>query len=345
MKALQKWFKTQVGFPRVFLSVFLIAMIMVGSFAGVSAPGAISDVINRVGMNGILVLSMVPMIQGGCGLNFGIPLGLIAGIFGAITSLEFHLSGLVGIFSAIAIAVVTAVVIGYLYSIIINRVKGDEMIIATYVGFAFIYLMNLFWVSFPFKNPASVQGYTGEGLRTTISLDNYWISVFSNFLKIKVGKLVIPTGMLLVFALMCLLVWIFLKTKTGTAVTAVGSNPDYARASGINIDKMRTIATILSTVIAAVGMVVYQQSFGYIQTYTAPLAFTFPTVAAVLLGGASINKSSITNVILGTILFQGILTMAPKVINVLIDIDASDLLRIIITNGMILFALTRKVDN
>jgi simple sugar transport system permease protein len=76
--------------------------------------------------------------------------------------------------------------------------------------------------------------------------------------------------------------------------------------------------------------------------YNAPSAFAFPSVAAILLGGASVNKASITNVIIGTILFQGILTMTPSVINSAINIDVSEIIRIVVSNGMIVYALTRK---
>jgi simple sugar transport system permease protein len=67
----------------------------------------------------------------------------------------------------------------------------------------------------------------------------------------------------------------------------------------------------------------------------------FPAVAAILLGGASVHKASITHVIIGTFLFQGILTMTPSVINNIIQTDMSETIRIIISNGMILYALTR----
>ena len=67
-------------------------------------------------------------------------------------------------------------------------------------------------------------------------------------------------------------------------------------------------------------------------------------VAAILLGGASVNKASMLNVIVGTFLFQGILTMTPSVINSLIQTDMSEVIRIIVSNGMILYALTRKVQ-
>lgn len=331
------------GWPRVIIGLFLASLFVAAPFFGVRLDASLNDVIVRFGMSSIMVLSMVPMIQSGCGLNFGIPVGLVAGMIGAVVSLEYNLTGFAGIATAMIVGLLIAAVFGYIYGQLLNRVKGDEMIIATYVGFSFVFFMNMMWLVLPFRNPASVQGFKGEGLRVTISIQEYWFHHLSDFLKIHVNKyLAIPTGMILFFAFMSFLVWGFFKTKMGTAITAVGSNPDYARASGISIDKMRIASVMLSTMIAAVGMVVYQQSFGFIQMYNSPLAFVFPTVAAVLLGGASVNKASIMNVIIGTFLFQGILTMTPSVINSAINLDVSETIRLIVTNGMIVYALTRK---
>lgn len=338
-----KGFIKNFGWPRIIIGLFLLSLFVVGPFFGVATDMSFNDVLVRFGMNAILVLSMVPMIQSGCGLNFGIPVGLIAGLLGSVMSLEFNLTGIVGILAAFGIAIAIAAVLGYGYGLLLNRVKGDEMIIATYVGYSFVFFMNMMWIMLPFKNPSSVQGFKGEGLRVTISVQEYWFHQISDILKIKItDNFIIPTGMLLFVALMSFLVWAFFRTKTGTAITAVGSNPEYARAAGISIDKMRTVSVVLSTVLAAIGMIVYQQSFGFIQTFGAPLAFVFPSVAAILLGGASVNKASITNVIIGTILFQGILTMTPSVINSAISIDVSEIIRIIVSNGMIVYALTRK---
>jgi simple sugar transport system permease protein len=342
MAEINKFIK-DFGWPRIIIGLFLLLLFVAAPIFGVRVDTSLNDVIVRFGMSAIMVLSMVPMIQSGCGLNFGIPVGLIAGMMGAVISLEFNLVGAAGIIAALVIGLVIAAVFGFAYGMLLNRVKGDEMIIATYVGYSFVFLMNIMWLVLPFKNPASVQGFKGEGLRVTISIQEYWAQQLSGFLKIEVSKyLIIPTGMILFFIFMSLLVWAFFKTKTGTAMTAVGSNPDYARASGISINRMRVISVMLSTMIAAVGMIVYQQSFGFVQMYNSPLAFVFPSVAAILLGGASVNKATITNVIIGTILFQGILTMTPSVINSAINIDVSEIIRIIVSNGMIVYALTRK---
>ena len=200
----------------------------------------------------------------------------------------------------------------------------------------------MMWLLLPYDKQNMVWGLAGKGLRTTISLEGFYDKALANLLHIQIGNLSIPTGTLLFFAVLAFWMWVFLHTKTGTAMTAVGSNPAFAKASGINIDKMRVLSVVMSTWLASVGILVYEQGFGFIQLYTAPLFMAFPAVAAILIGGASVNKASITNVIIGTFLFQGMVTMTPTVMNSAIHMDMSEVIRIIVSNGMILYALTRK---
>ncbi len=338
-----KRFVSDFGLPRIIIALFLLLLFVVAPFVGVSLPGAISNTIVRFGMNGILVLAMVPMIQAGCGLNFGLPLGVIAGLLGATISIETGLVGMPGFTAAIGIGLAFAALFGFGYGKLLNRVKGNEMMIATYVGFSSITFMSIMWIVLPFKSPTMVWGFSGEGLRTTISVEKFWDKILNNFLQIRIGdEFAVPTGMILLFLAMAVLMWFFMHLKTGTAMTAVGSNPIYARASGIDVDAMRVVAVVLSTMLGAVGILVYEQSFGFIQLYEGPFSMTFPSVAAILIGGASVNKASMVNVFLGVFLFQGILTMTPAVINSLIKADLSEVIRIVVSNGMILYALTRK---
>ncbi|HQL32984.1 MAG TPA: ABC transporter permease [Treponemataceae bacterium] len=331
------------GWPRIIIALFLAVLFILAPFVKVSIASSLSDIINRFGMNALLVLAMVPMIQSGCGLNFGLSLGVIAGLLGSTMVVQFGLTGWAGLFGAIALSTPFAVVLGWLYAKLLNRVKGEEMTIAMYVGFAAVMFMSIMWLILPYSSTNMVWGYEGKGLRTTITLDGYWNRQLSDFLAVRLSdNFVFPTGLILFVAASCAVMWLFLRSKTGTAMTAVGSNPDFARASGIDINKMRTTSVVMSTVFGAVGILLYQQSFGFIQLYTAPLYMAFPAVAAILIGGASINKASIVQVVVGTILFQGILTMTPSVINSLLQTDMSEVIRIVLSNGMILYALTRK---
>ncbi|HEY9055360.1 MAG TPA: ABC transporter permease [Rectinemataceae bacterium] len=339
-----KTFIQDFGWPRIIIFLFLVSLFVLAPFVGVRLDASISDVLNRFGQYAILVLALVPMIQSGCGLNFGLALGVVAGLLGATLSLQFELKGFMGFFGAIALSTPFALLFGWVYGKLLNKVKGEEMTIAMYVGFSFVMLMCIMWLVLPYSNPTMVWGFTGKGLRPTITVEGYWLKILNDFLAIRIGRFfVFPTGLLLFVGLCAFLMWIFLRTKTGTAMTAVGSNPDFARASGVSADKMRTTSVILSTFLGAVGIIVYQQSFGFVQLYTAPSPMVFPAVAAILIGGASVNKASMVNVLVGTFLFQGLLTMTPSVINSILQTDMSEVIRIIVSNGMILYALTRKV--
>lgn len=333
-----------IGLPRLLIASFLLLLFIIAPFVGVRVDTSMNDVIARFAMNGILVLSLFPMIKSGCGLNFGLQLGVIAGLLGAVISLELKVTGFAGFVLAIIISIVFAIIFGYLYGLLLNKVKGEEMVVATYVGFSAVSFMSIMWLLLPFKNPDMIWAYGGEGLRTTISTEGYWHHILNDFLSFQIGShITIPTGALLFFALLCLIVWAFFRTKAGTAMEAVGSTPDYARSCGIDVDRVRIQSVIFSTIIAALGILVYQQSFGFIQLYNAPLMMAFPAIAAILLGGASVTKVKMWNVLLGALLFQGILTMTPSVINNLIKSDMSETIRIIISNGMIVYALTRRM--
>jgi simple sugar transport system permease protein len=296
-------------------------------------------------MNGVMVLAMVPMIQSGCGLNFGLPLGIIAGLLGGTMAIEFNFLGQSSFLMAIVFATPFALLLGYGYGKLLNKVKGSEMMIATYVGFSSVAFMCIMWLLLPYSHPTMVWGYAGKGLRTTISVEGFYLHTLSNFLKINIGdSFLFPTGMILFFILLSLLMWAFFHTKRGTAMTAVGSNAVFAKASGIDVDKTRTLSVMMSTWLGAVGILVYQQSFGFIQLYMGPFYMALPAVSAILIGGAAVNKASIVNVIVGTFLFQGILTMTPSVMNSMIHTDMSEVIRIVVSNGMILYALTRKSE-
>ncbi len=137
--------------------------------------------------------------------------------------------------------------------------------------------------------------------------------------------------------------WLFLRSKAGIAMYTAGDNPRFAEASGINVNRYRIIGTIVSTMLGAVGILVYAQSYGFLQLYEGPMFMPFVAVAAILIGGASIRGASIVHVVIGTFLFQGILVVAMPVANAFTTDMASmgEISRIIIQNGIILYALTQ----
>ena len=339
-------FVARFGLPRTIIAGFVLLLFVMAPIVGADLTMQIGNVINRFSWNAVLVLAMVPMIHSGCSLNFGIPLGIIAGLLGGTLSIELGFTGAFSFFMAILLATPFALLLGGGYGWLLNKIKGGEMMIATYVGLAAISFMCMMWLLLPYTSPTMVWGLSGEGLRTTISLDGFYGGTLANFLRIPIAPesgLYFPTGAILFFALLAFAMWAFLHTKTGTAMTAVGSNPLFARASGINVNKMRLLSVVMSTWLGAVGILVYQQGFGFMQLYMAPNNMTLPTVAAILIGGAAVNKASISHVIIGTILYQSVVTLTPTVMTAMIHMDVSEVVRIIVSNGMIIYALTREI--
>ena len=336
------------GLPRLIIACFLLLLLIAAPCVGLDFPTQITNIITRFSWNAVMVLAMVPMVHSGCGLNFGLPLGIVSGLLGATLSIELGYTGFASFLMAILIATPFALLFGGGYGWLLNKIKGGEMMIATYVGFSAVSFMCMMWLLLPYRHPTMVWGFAGTGLRTVISLEGFYDQLLANFLAIDLNgigiNLRIPTGSLLVFALLALAMWAFLHTKTGTAMTAVGSNPAFAKAAGINVDKMRLISVIMSTWLGAVGILMYEQGFGFVQLYMGPFWMALPAVSAILIGGASVNKASIPNVIIGTFLFQGIVTMTPTVMNSAFHMDMSEVIRIIVSNGMILYALTRKTE-
>ncbi|MDI6869773.1 MAG: ABC transporter permease [Bacillota bacterium] len=330
------------GLPRLIITGFVLSLFVLAFVMQMDLTILLSDSLVRVGMNGLLVLAMLPTLVSGTGLNFGLPVGIVCGLVGGVIALNLNLSGFGGFFAAVGFALPLGVLAGYLYALLLDRVRGQEMMVGTYVGFAIVSVMCIFWLMAPFKNPALIFAIGGSGLRYTLTLGSNFGKVLNNWLSFTVLGVTVPTGLLAFFAAFCLLAWLFFRSRTGLAMLAAGSNPAYATSSGINVRAMRAAGIILSTVLGAIGILVYAQSYGFLQLYTAPLYMAFPAVAAILIGGATLSKASIGNVIIGTTLFHTLLTIAlPVTQTVLRGADISEIARGIIQNGMILYALTR----
>ncbi len=115
------------GLPRLIITLFLILLLVMAPFVGADLPTQISNIIARFSWNGVLVLAMVPMVHSGCGLNFGLPLGIISGLLGATLSIEFGFTGPLSFLMAILIATPFALILGSGYGWLLNKIKGGEM--------------------------------------------------------------------------------------------------------------------------------------------------------------------------------------------------------------------------
>ena len=331
------------GIPRTIIALFFIYLCLLAELYNISVRLMMGNVLERMTMYGVLVLAMMPGIQCGIGLNMGMTIGCISGLLGIVMALQFNMTGFPALLASCLIGAIVSLPLGWSYSKLLNRMKGNEMTISTYVGFSFVSLMCIGWMMLPFNNPRIVWLLSGKGLRVTHSLLGSFAHLLDNFLAFKIFGINVPTGGLLFLGVCCLAVWLFSRSRLGTAMTAAGSNPRFAEASGINVNHMRTVGTVMSTVIAAIGIVIYSQAFGYAQLYTAPRQLGFIASSAILIGGATVSKAKVSHVLIGVFLFEGVLVFGQQIANsVVAGGGLSEVMRIMISNGIILYALTQS---
>ena len=122
----------------------------------------------------------------------------------------------------------------------------------------------------------------------------------------------IPVATYLCIVLLCVFNNMLLRTKLGQDMRTVGHSRVVANVAGIDVDRTRIIAMMLSTVLACWGQLIYLQNMGTFATYAAHTQVSLFAIAALLVGGASIQKATNTQAILGVILFHTLFIVAPQ---------------------------------
>ena len=294
--------------------LFIIICLIMIPLSGFSPSYVLNEVMTRLGRNSFMILSLLIPIMAGMGLNFGMTLGAMAGEIGLILVADWQIWGIPGLILAAIISIPISVLLGLMCGKILNRAKGREMITSYFIAFFMggVYQLVVLYMMGPIIPIAhnSLKLPRGYGIRNTVSLLPMRQSI-DNALAVYVGGVKIPVLTLIIIALACLFIVWFRKTKLGQDMRAVGQDMEVARDAGINVERTRIISIVMSTVFAGFGMIIYLQNMGNFPTYTAHTNVGMFCIAALLVGGASVEKASIGNVFLGVILFHTMFVVAP----------------------------------
>ena len=301
----------KVSVPVMFIIICAVCI----PISGLSAPMLINEIVTRMGRNAFLILSLLIPIMAGMGLNFGMTLGAMAAEIGLILVSDWQIVGIPGMVLAAILSVPISTLLGIFCGKILNQAKGREMITSYIMSFfingiyqlVVLYLMGSI---IPIKH-SSIKLPRGYGIRNTVSLLGMRQKL-DNLLAIKIAGIKIPMLTFIIIALLCLFIVWFRRTKLGQDMRAVGQDMEVARDAGINVERTRIISIVMSTVLAGIGMVIYLQNMGNIATYSSHSQIGMFCIAALLVGGASVDKASIGNVFLGVILFHTMFIVAPK---------------------------------
>ena len=307
----------------------------------------VRELLVRFGRNAVLVLSLLIPILAGLGLNFGIVVGAMAGQIGAILVTYFKIGGLAGFALALVIATPIAIVFGIATGWLFNRAKGREMVTGLIAGFfanGLYQLIFLFAIGslIPFHDPTMLlpQGF---GLRNTVDLLGIQYAV-DDLLKVQLtlgsSPVRVPVASFLFIAGFCLLNLFFLRTKLGQELRAMGQDAHVAASSGIDVQRNRVIATVLSTIFAAWGQLFFLQNLGTLNTYSSHEQVGMFSIAALLVSGATVTRATVGQALLGTLLFHTLFVVSPLAGKALAgDAQIGEYFRVFVAYAVITVAL------
>lgn len=108
--------------------------------------------------------------------------------------------------------------------------------------------------------------------------------------------------------------YLFLNhTQVGRQIYAIGSNPAAAPLRGIRVVPVTLLVFTLSGALAGLAGIIYAARFGYVNPGITGVGFEFTVIAAVVIGGVSINGGvgSVLGTVLGVLLLGAVQVALP----------------------------------
>jgi len=328
---------------------FTILSLTAFYYSDMNALFVINEIITRIIRDSLLVFALIIPVTAGMGLNFSIIIGAMAAQAGWIFMLDLRVPGIYGIAGAALSGIVISVICGYFIGSYLNRVKGREMIATIIIGilgagiYQFIFLVG-YGTFIPAHNKELLLS-RGAGIRDMIDLAPYR-NIIDRLWLIEPSGIQLPLFMLLVITIAALAVKFILITPAGQRFRAVGADRISAELSGINTDRTRIQAMIISTAFACLGQIIFLQNIGMVNVYTAHMNSDIFSCAALLAGGATIKEAKIRHAVLGIILFHSLYIVTPQAgQNVFSNAVLGEYFRSFIAYGSIAIALIINIKH
>lgn len=291
---------TEYAAPLIFLSIGI------AGFAAVDISGKfiMHEVYLRFIRNVITAMALIIPIWAGMGLNFSIVVGAMCSQAAVISAVDKGIDGQLGLIYVIAASAIISLIFGYIIGIILNKARGKEMIVSIVVGllstniYQLIYMVGYGTIIKPENSEIILS--RGIGIRNMVDI-NALKSVFMSS----------PFSHIAVIVMIGLLITFIGNSKFGVCLRATRDSIEKARILGIDTDKVRIYAIILSTVFASVGHCMFMLEMGNVNVYTGHMNIDVFASAALLAGGASLFNADVRNAFIGVILFHFVFVISP----------------------------------
>jgi len=252
----------------------------------------LNDMLTNTAILSILAIGMMLVIvTRGIDLSIGATLALSGMITAQTVSTYPELHPLAAVAIGTVIGLVCGSVLGYLVA------RWNILPIIATLG-----MMNIF-----------------RGLTFTVS-GGSWISAHqmpAKFVGIATSSVLGINTLIVIAILIYIATFYFINyTRTGRQIYAVGSNPEAAKLSGINKDKILWLVYAIMGGLSGLAGVLWVAKFASAQGDTA-MGYELTVIAACVLGGVSIagGVGKISGILLGSI-FIGMLNNALPLLNV-----------------------------
>jgi ribose transport system permease protein len=269
------------------------ALVVACIVLGISNPDFVGqsnavNTVRQISMLGIFALGIAfVIITGGIDLSVGSVIGLTGVI---IAKLSSHESGGLGysLLVGIPVALGVALLIGFLQGLLITRLKLQPFIV-TLGGMLLIRGVS----------QTVVQGATlSLGASPLVQLAN------GGLLSID-GDPLIPYPALMFLAAIAICAYLLHFTVFGRYLYAIGGNRDAAKYSGINVQKVETLAYVISAGMAGVAGIAYAAYIGQMSQQVG-VAYELYAIAAVVLGGCSLRggEGTVLGIVVGSAMMR-----------------------------------------
>jgi simple sugar transport system permease protein len=231
---------------------------------------------------------------------------------------------------------------GLINRIDLNHTLGhsiDELLQAPFFFLIIVAGLILLALSIYFMKKDTINyNKTGVYSRIILSIAVIIISALIMYIDVlpkgisalKDVKFPLITGLLI--GLLAVFHLLITRTKMGQAFLEVGLKQKNSNYSESHVSKVRISAIIFSTVLASWGQIIFLQNTGFLSTYSSHMSVGLPTILALIVGGASINKATVKHALLGIILVQSFLIIGKTATN------GFEIARVIIFNSVFLYA-------
>ena len=289
-------FVKKVGFNRIVLVGVMILMYIIFSIASGRILGYanIMSALNYADFLGFLALGVTFVIATG-GIDFSIgPVMFCAALIGGRLLVKDGVPVIVALLVCILVGMLFGIWNGILvaYMGLPSFISSmASMMLAKGIGSVFTQTQSISWP----------QGSEPTG----------W---FRNLVKMKVGGVDIPTGLILLLVVAVICAMILNNTKAGRYILCLGSNKEAVRLSGVDVKKWECLAYVFCGTLAGIAAIAYVGCYTTVQPGLGD-TFNNEAIASCVMGGTSMSGGiasiggSIIGVFIISLLQEGILAM------------------------------------